>query len=159
MASDDNRALVAELLKAIDHRQSVKKNGEPWLEYFAKLITPGRIMWTFLAICNVVSLSWLAGIQFRDVQVRLEASDQTAGIVKGLEENTRKQGEFNSELALTVEDLMKERTALATTVRTLNDRLAVLRGDFNRTVQLQIVPRLEKIEKGQNSAAVFSGEK
>jgi hypothetical protein len=164
--SDDNRALVNELLKALKHQQSLTKNGEPWADYFAKLITPGRIMWTFLAIGNAIQLIWLLGVQYRDVQVRLDASDSTVGIVKGLEENTRKQGELQSTLADTVAALMAENAALAsqndalaTTARGLNDRLAVLRGDFNRTVQLQIIPRLEKIEKSQASAAEFSGEK
>jgi len=164
--SDDHRALVDDILKAIKHDRSIKKNGEPWPDYVAKLITPGRVMWTLLAIGNAVQLIWLLGVQYRDVQVRLDASDSTVGIVKGLEENTRKQGDLQAELADTVAAIMAENAALAsqnevlaTTARGLNDRLAVLRGDFQRTVQLQIIPRLDKIEKAQSSAAEFSGEK
>jgi len=155
---DETSALVKELLEAIDHRQSVKKNGDRLPAYLSRVITPGRIMWVLLAVMNVIQLTWFAGGKFRDVQIRLEASDQTAAIVKGLEENTQKQGQLTAELAGTVEDLMKQNAALATTARGLDDRMAVLRGDFNRTVQLQIIPRLEKIEKGQVSAAEFSGE-
>lgn len=159
--SDDNRVLVAELLKALKHQQSLTKNGEPWADYLTKLITPGRIMWTFLAIGNAIQLIWLLGVQYRDVQVRLEASDQTAAIVKGLEENTQKQDALTTELAGTVQALMNENAALATTAKGLNDRvsLTITRGEFNRVMQLQIIPRLEKIEKAQATAAQFSGEK
>ncbi len=150
-----------EFIKALNERQSIRKNGDTWPDYFTKVITPGRVMWIVLAAVYVVQAIWVAGTQFRDVQVRLEASDATADIVKGLEENTKKQGELTAELAGTIEALMVENAALASTAKGLNDRvmLTITRGEFQRVVQLQLIPRLEKIEKAQTSAAAFSGEK
>jgi hypothetical protein len=160
-APKENSPLVKELLEALAAQRSLKKNGESLPEWLLKVITPGRIMWFLLAVSQLVQLTWIAGGKFRDVQVRLEASDQTASIVKGLEENTKKQDVITTELAGTVEELMAQNAALAATARGLNDRvsLTITRAEFNRAMQLQIIPRLEKIEKAQTTAAQFSGEK
>jgi len=154
-------ALADAIVKRLKAERSIKKNGEPWPEWFAKVITPGRIMWTILAIANVIQVIWLLGVQFRDVQIRLEASDQTADIVKGLEKNTAVQGELTEELGNTLNDLMVQTALLERTTKGLNDRVnaTITRGEINRIVNLQLIPRLEKIEKAQTSAAAFSGEK
>jgi len=160
MAPDDE-ALADAIAARLAHRRSIKKNGEPWSEYFGKLITPGRLAWLVLFIVQGIQLAWGAGRQFRDVQIRLESSDQTAAIVKGLEDNTATQGALTAELRDTVDRLMQENDVLAKTTRGLNEqvRLTVTRGEFQRVVQLQLIPRLEKIEKAQATAATFSGEK
>ena len=152
--ADDNRALINELLTAIKHEHSIKKNGESWPEYIAKVITPGRIMWTLLAIGNVIQIIWLMGIQFRDVQVRLEASEARRRASSRASKRTRaSKGSSTASWRCTVEDLMNEnRTALATTSGASTTAWPSCAGDFNRTVQLQIVPRLDKIEKAQASS-------
>jgi hypothetical protein len=149
--------LVEQLVRKLDHRFSLRKNGDTWPSYLGKIATPERLM-------LVVLMVWQFGGEFRDLQRQVEALATTKAEVDAIAVAMQTQIEehrvITAEYKGTVEALMMENAALAATAKSLNDRvgLAITRGDFNRVVQLQIIPRLEKIEKAQASAAAFSGE-
>jgi len=157
MATPDSD-LVEQLVKQLDHRASLKKNGDTWPSYLGKIATPERLMLAVLVV-------WQFGGEFRDLQLQVEAlattKDEVDAIAIAMQTQVEEHRVITAEYKDTVDQIMLENAALAETAKALNDRvgLAMTRGDFNRVVQLQIIPRLEKIEKAQASAAAFSGEK
>jgi len=149
--------LVEQLAKRLDHQFSLRKNGDTWPSYLTKIATPERLMLAVLLV-------WQFGGEFRDLQRQVEALATTKAEVEAIAIAMQTQIEehrvITAEYKGTVDQLMTENATLAATAKGLNEQvsLTITRGEFNRVVQLQIIPRLEKIEKAQASAAAFSGE-
>jgi len=177
---DDQSALVTELLKALNERHSVKKNGESWRAWIRKVSTPERwfALVTMLVTTAFTSIFWMGGewrVWRSDVAAISAIKTEVTTTVTATKEEIAKQmkeaaavtaeaRELNKKYEENVDALMEQTALLERTTRGLDQRVSrtVTRQDFNELANLvrnQIAPQLQRIEKASTSAAKFSGEK
>lgn len=149
---DDER--IAEVVRlALGQHFSVKKNGDTWAQYLGKVVTPDRLL---LAAVLVFQF----GGQFQQARAQLDGlvtdRQDVATQLAGARELLEKQQAAQSQQAATLNLLRSQTDALmaeSEKFRVLSTRLAdqvrgsVTRNEFNTTVQQQLLPRLERIER------------
>lgn len=140
-----------EIHKELLQFNSPKKNGEPWSEYRAKLVTIPNIGILITMVCSIVvfifSLGGRAVSLESDTAKALEAAKAaTAANARLMEElaATRKVMDLQA-VALKQQEAMHATKADVAAVRAAIS-LAITRGEFQRFHREQILPRLDRIE-------------
>jgi hypothetical protein len=142
---DDKPLTAGDLREILQERSRLLKNGETWGEYLGKWITPQNLV-------LVVMAGFTIGGRVQQAQT---------DITKALDSNARLVGEIAT-LSKAVDtqqkavdaqqeaiEAQREMFATRQNLESLQERvrLNVTRREFREAIELQIVPRLDRIEK------------
>lgn len=145
------RSMVHQELNDREGLRALRKNGDTWPEWLMKHLTIQNIA---IAVLLIYQLGGRV-VRYDDAVETARIAAETARVAATA---VQKQEQLSSEFLgdLNRLDGLLERhsaqlKAQEDTNRLLSEqvRLNVTRGEFQRVVQQQLVPRLERIEKGQ----------
>jgi len=144
------RATIREELAAI---HGLKKNGDTALEYIKRIVTPERVMLTFLLVYQLGGEVRNVRSQLDSLAVREKAvTQQQAHLshqMQSMSTLVQQQGELLLSQNATVDELMVQTDTLRRTTSVLDDRInnTVTRSEFAAAVTQRILPRLDRIER------------
>lgn len=156
---DDQTATVVHQIvrQSLDDRMSFRKGGTPWSEYLFRLATPERVL---LAGLTVIMWTFTLGGELRDFRQTVVDARKAAVLAHELR---AQQDEVLEQLAAgsrliaeqhrAIEQMQTRLDTLATKaeIADVSERMkeSITRGEFQRTINSQIVPRLARIEQSR----------
>jgi hypothetical protein len=137
----------------LEDQSSLKKNGHTWAEWLGKVVTPERVMLLGLTLFSL-------GGRLSDAQRELAVATKQASDAIDTAAAASKQAMVAAQqVAATTQTLSEVRKDIDAITKALKSaeasrvemggrvQLAVTRGEFQRVVNQQLIPRLERIER------------
>jgi hypothetical protein len=145
---DEEPELIQHLRRVVREEsgfKSLRKNGESWPAWVAKIVTPDRVLWFFMAL---FVLGGRAEKYTNDLSTALSTTsslksdiDELKTTIQSQEKLIRAQADMASE--------QERMHATKTDVSRLGSQvqLTITRQEWQSTMRTQILPRLERIER------------